>query len=257
MHKLIDDLPAMLDSGIFPNYAEDRTFGAYLILHVKSGKVYVGSTNNLHGRQIRHLYLLKTGTNTNKNLQSAYDSDPELRWLRFATHTREEAYEYEQALLDHPALVDKLLNIAVDAKKAGFNLDRSLETRAKIAASLRGRKMSDETKEKQRQSHLRLYRPEILVMLNDVANLQLRPTNMLRSHPVIVDGVEYESISECGRQHDIQAKSVIDRIESTSPRFTGWMYKRDTGPPVPVSKTPISTTENDALCERRSSLMQT
>ena len=51
----------------------NKTSCVYAITCTKNNKVYVGSTNNFHRRQLEHLQSLKRHTHENSNLQEDYD----------------------------------------------------------------------------------------------------------------------------------------------------------------------------------------
>lgn len=89
--------------------------GAYKIVHIKSGKVYVGSSFNIENRLKRHLRSLKNGTHHNSNLQKLFDKCGKKGFeiKKRQCETREEAYKVELYVLQNLPK-SKLLNIGLD-----------------------------------------------------------------------------------------------------------------------------------------------
>lgn len=113
--------------------------GIYFITHLVSGRVYVGQSNNVRKRITIHRSLLRRGKHQNQRLQRAWDK------------YGEDAFDFEvlilaplwaldsleQAYLDDPETSH--FNIAKDAAVVGRGRALSVETRAKISSSMRGR----------------------------------------------------------------------------------------------------------------------
>jgi predicted GIY-YIG superfamily endonuclease len=128
-HKVYSDLPVGLGSSP----------GAYVIEHAKTGKIYVGSTGDLGNRKRGNICQLKKGKHHNGPLQTAFNTDTELSFLLIPTDTREEAYQYEQKLINHHSSTGLLFNIAPDVKSTGKGLVRSEKTRQLISDAGKGR----------------------------------------------------------------------------------------------------------------------
>lgn len=131
--------------------------GAYIIVHVQSSKVYIGSTSDLHTRRSKHLSALKHGRHKSKNLQAVYDVDQELKFIDFPTADVEKALDEEQMLIDaYPE--EFLLNVVrmnvrnTMASLSALGYKRPKEVFEKISASNMGKKLLETTKEKMRQS---------------------------------------------------------------------------------------------------------
>src|SRR5690606_32811755 len=103
---------------------------AYTITHVKTGKVYVGSTKDICRRISKHKSALRLGNHKNYNLQQFYTDSPEIKIKIWITKDVEKAREIEQEILNTFHDRNMLFNIAIDA----------------YAAS-RGRKMQESSKE--------------------------------------------------------------------------------------------------------------
>lgn len=129
--------------------------GVYSITNTVTGRVYIGSSIDLHTRWTRHKYFLRRGTHHCSKLQRS--------WIKHGEETfvsspvlfcnKENLCFYEQIIID-----------AYDAKTNGYNvcptagsaLGRivSSETRAKMSASLSGKKRSPEICEALRTKQL-------------------------------------------------------------------------------------------------------
>lgn len=180
---------------------------AYVIEHEKSGKFYVGSTGNAAQRKRGHLSDLRCGVNSNKELQDAFNDDPGLKFTFVLTPNREAAYDFEQKLLDHHKSDPRLCNTAPDARVPGKGMVRSEETRARISevqigkvSPLRGRTLSEEQRQKIVDTRERL------------------------RTPVVIDGVQYQSLSEAGQAMGVTASRIRKRILSPSDRFSNYSF---------------------------------
>lgn len=121
--------------------------GVYAIVHRESGRWYVGQSQNIRKRWNEHRRILQQGTHHNDPLQAA--------WTKYG----EDAFDFvvlilapvhllndlEQAYLDDPET--SYFNVARCAEAPARGMlgsKRSLETRAKISAALKGKPRSDE-----------------------------------------------------------------------------------------------------------------
>lgn len=98
--------------------------GTYLLTDVKTGKFYVGSSENIRKRLDRHIRDLNCNEHHCPELQELWWSNKQLRETIFQTETREEAYALEQDILDRYKDSDLLLNIGLGVKD-GDNLTRN------------------------------------------------------------------------------------------------------------------------------------
>lgn len=130
--------------------------GVYFIKNINTGKVYVGSSVDIYRRWNTHRRELKTNSHHCVKLQNS-----------FAKHG-EEAFEYclaesSNCLKQIAVLEEKWIQI-FDAVDNGYNINpfpyqigllhKSEEHKKKIGAAHKGRKLSDESKDKIRQKAL-------------------------------------------------------------------------------------------------------
>lgn len=129
-----------------------NTPGIYAIFHKPTGRVYVGSALSIYARWKDHRNSMRRGTHRNPYLQRTFDKygadSFEFRVLETVPNP-ENLIEREQHWIDrlHTTNRSKGFNIA---PRAGSNLGLKFtpEQRARIGASVRGRKTSEETKRK-------------------------------------------------------------------------------------------------------------
>jgi group I intron endonuclease len=113
--------------------------GVYAIEHIESGKRYIGSSQDISRRFSRHVWLLKAGKHHSPHLQAAWSKYGEAAFrfiLVVACNTPEELLLAEQLEIDMHGGTDSSYNVAPFA-----------------GAPMRGRKMTEETKAKMRESH--------------------------------------------------------------------------------------------------------
>lgn len=114
--------------------------GIYAIEHTASGKRYVGSAQNLDRRLKKHIYHLNKGTHHSIKLQAAWnkygvDAFVLVVILKCPIH---ELLAREQEELD-----------ILDTVECGYNISKFAD------APMRGRKMSEATRQKMRESRLK------------------------------------------------------------------------------------------------------
>lgn len=79
-------------------------YSVYCIKNRYNGRVYVGSTVDLHKRIIRHFYLLRLGTHKNRRLQKDFNryegKDAFEVYVLCEAKTKDKALLYEQIFID-------------------------------------------------------------------------------------------------------------------------------------------------------------
>lgn len=154
---------------------DHTTFGGiYAIRHVASGKLYVGSSVDVHKRRREHRSALKRGDHANARLQNAWNKYgpgafvfeileivDDLRDLipreqaaidHFDSSSRTKGYNIGH-VADAPMLGRKMSPEAIAKSASGHRgLKMSPEAIAKVAATKRGRKHTPETLAKMSES---------------------------------------------------------------------------------------------------------
>jgi group I intron endonuclease len=210
-----------------------RVCGAYILTHVKSRKVYVGSSGNLGYRFCQHIQFLKKGQHHCSALSSLYEEDPHVEFTYFKASNREEAYAKEQELLNEclETSPEAVLNTARDVMKPQLGIKLSLEhrdkirqarlgskataeTRLKMSLFQTGRKNSPEHIEKTRQFHIGRKRSD--------KTKQAMSDNHTRSRKININGITYSSTLEASRQLSIHQATIWWR--ANNPRFKDWQF---------------------------------
>jgi group I intron endonuclease len=133
--------------------------GIYSIFNTVSRKQYVGSAVSIKHRWTRHLYLLRLGTHNNKKLQNSWNKHGA---SAFVFSILEDNVATELLLLREQYWIN--LNNCVEN---GYNVNpiagssrgtkrgpRSEETKAKISAAQKGKKLSEEHKTALKVAHV-------------------------------------------------------------------------------------------------------
>jgi group I intron endonuclease len=182
--------------------------GFYIFGNPDTGEKYVGSTGNLSYRKSRHLSDLKKGVHHNRNLQEAFDKNPNFDFVGTPTENREEAYSKEQELLRNES---GLLNIATDAKASSKGLKASEETRRKQSERKIELFASEETSAITR---LKMSEAKKGVSFSHEHKQNIAKSLEHVSTQVEIDGVKYISISEASRQTGLPWKTIKRKFAS-------------------------------------------
>lgn len=215
--------------------------GAYTLKHVSTGKMYHGSSKDIHRRKNEHLGTLRRREHANFTLQGLVNTDPVLELTIYPTSTIEGARELEQYLisrttpeaLTNVALdvaagvggVGKLPHIAEKLRKARLGNKHAENTRHteewKAQASLRlrgnkhllGHRHSTETKRKMAIAHTGRKLSEESIRKSALGRIK---------GTVTCDGVTYESITEAARRTGFSYFGVKRRCKS--PNYPTWIF---------------------------------
>ena len=215
-----------------------RICTAYILTHVKSGCFYVGSSGDAYRRKLSHLETLRKNIHHNVKLQQLYNDDADVTFTFYLTDTREEAYGYEQQLLDENKDNPKLLNIAKDVKAAWFGRSMDSATREKISVGHRGKTKSTETRERMRLS--KLGKSQSLETRRKISlTLKGRPLSEERVKKMAIDrkgyankgaraamkkvsigGKVYQSLSDAARELGTYHSTISRRFNK--PKYKDW-----------------------------------
>ncbi len=126
--------------------------GIYEIVNTVNNKKYYGSTCDFKERKKDHFKTLKSNTHRNPHLQNAYNKygkeNFQFNIIEFV--------EFSQLLVIEQKYLDMTVdgyNIAKTATQTRLGIPCSEETKRKISNSLKGTKLSLETRKKQRESN--------------------------------------------------------------------------------------------------------
>lgn len=145
--------------------------GIYAIVNLKNGKIYIGQTANFRKRFTAHKSFLRTGSHPNHHLQAAWNKYGEgaFEFKKLEYCSVEDLDKREQHYLNTYLPKGVCYNVSIDASapRRGLTYIMDEERKVKIGNANRGKKrsdeqrelmrgriVSDETKEKLRLSHL-------------------------------------------------------------------------------------------------------
>lgn len=228
----------------------------YIILNKINGKFYLGSTKNLHKRKLKHFRELKSQKHHSIYLQRSYNKYGIDNFEFIIIETCFNYLQREQELLNqfdfkdsynisktssggnfiynHPEK-DRLIKEAIQRLrncerkprykelnsnwkggktfcKCGIRINSNSNSCIKCKEMsgnknhFYGKHHSEETKEKIRQSNLGKY-------------------NGSQEKIVIIENIEYKSLSEASRILNINASTILFRIKSKNKRFINYNYK--------------------------------
>lgn len=173
--------------------------GAYLIKHIPSDLVYVGSTADVSRRESEHFSMLRRGKHSCEPLQRLYDESAdqqEFEYLFHPTENREEAFDLEQEWITEKERDGVLVNVAQDARCSTKGREFSQETKEKLRQARLGKPLSKEHAEKQR-CQLRA------MAKSGEANPSART--------ITVDGVRYGTIKEAANVLGVEKSTLRNR----------------------------------------------
>lgn len=188
----------------------NQEISVYMFHNKTTGQAYVGSTKDTRSRYRGHLASLRRGQHSNANFQEAYSKNTDFDFVSVPFDTREEAFEFEQIILDEFVGEPGFLNISTNA----FTSVTPGRTHA----------VSDEAREKMRQAKLGTIRPPEVGWKISRANKgrRMTPEQIERKRtvharhgtPVIADGKWFETRGAAARYYGISVTTVTARIRS-------------------------------------------
>ena len=210
--------------------------GAYAIKHVKSGRYYVGSTADIAKRRASHTWRLRSNTHDNALLQEAFNDDAQLEFFTVLADTREDAYNYEQEMIDKYSSDGLLFNKASNARKPSAGARRSQEWIDMLVRLNTGRKHTSETRAKMRaawsagnrdMSKSEEFKKKVSKALTgrklqESTKEKLRLLATGRSRPVSLGGVVYSGVSEAVKLLGMPENTIRGRMKKDA--FPDWGY---------------------------------
>ncbi len=210
-----------------------RKAGCYVIKHKKSGCIYVGSTINIPARITSNLSTLRNGKHKNKNLQALYKESPNVTVYVRVVDSIIDAQKLEQHIVTSYKDSGLLCNIAVQdvlLTRKGALLTK--EHKDILLESSLGQKRSKATRKRMSDSHKgitltathkrklsKLHKKRLSTEEGKAAHA--RGINKLK-HPVVCEGLEYESKSEAARILNVNTTTIMYRIKSKSKKFRNY-----------------------------------
>lgn len=227
---------SFIDTGINDN---SKIIGCYVIKHIRTGKIYIGSSSDCKRRKSQHLSDLRHNCHDNKELQKDYNNSPDIifnQFIRFNTH--EEALDFEQEMLNlsnsRSDLKPKLYNYGIDTRSPNKGLSPSEETRAKLRKANLGKtasfatrfKMSISNKYSKRfkgKIHSNSTKIKISKALKGRCLSEDRKLKLIKatkkaaevcSKPIMINNIKYKSAAEASRILNIDHTTISWRLHS-------------------------------------------
>lgn len=195
-----------------------KTIGTYVLEHVSTGSVYIGSSGELRQRLMHHWHDLVRGVHFSLKMQNLFDSDKNFRVLTVDLFTnREDAYSEEQRLLDEYKIREgiEVININPDVRVSWRGVSLSEDAKARISASAKKQWENPEYKEWMRAKHIgRKRSPETVQRILDSRGVK-RPS-------VEIDGVAYRTIHDAVKALGLTYLTIYHRCQSSSDIFSNW-----------------------------------
>lgn len=126
----------------------DDNCGIYCIQCIPTGKIYIGQSSDIRGRQYQHMYQLARGTHNNGYLQRAYNKYGASSFT-FSMLTHCDApmlNEIETFLIKALKSCDR--HVGFNIRAGGFNTPLPEETKERIRQSLMNHEVSKEARAK-------------------------------------------------------------------------------------------------------------
>lgn len=247
-----DQFKIQFDFYHIPSKLLPSNCGAYILTHLRSKAIYIGSSGDLTRRLRAHRSLCVRGVNPNKGIQEAYDSDPRFSVLFILTPTRDKGYDLEQELIDqHLRDGVQLLNTSLDARVPGLGHVVTEGHREKLRQLRSSAQVTEETREKLRKLGIeRMEDPNIRANLKEKALKQwespeareaARLRHLGRKHtpeaiknmvdgrkhlfkPVVVEGVTYDNLKEASRALNTPYSTLKHRCVSNNPLYREYYF---------------------------------
>ena len=206
----------------------------YIIRNKVNDKFYLGSTNNYHKRKINHFSQLRCDKHHSIHLQRAYDKYGEDNFEFIIIETCFNHLEREQELLDIINLRKDTYNISSDAtggnRKPRYKEENSNWRGGKTFCKC-GTRINSNTKTcikcqdktgKNNPFYGKTHTKETKLKLSK-QKMGKYKGNQQKS--VLIDNIEYESVSYAARQLNVCAATIIHRIKSKNKKYNEYFYK--------------------------------
>lgn len=191
--------------------------GLYVVTDGTMAKAYIGATRDCGSRFQNHRNDLRHGRHHNAGLQEAYDSGHDLKTIFIATDPSINPFDLEKQIIAE----FKPSGVLYNRVQGMGDRKHSPESIEKMRLAKLGKKHTEESKAKLSASGLgknlgKKRTPEQL------ATYHLCRLKQAKS--VSVGGTEYESVGAVSRVYDINKKTAIQRLRSTTSQFSDWNY---------------------------------
>lgn len=196
--------------------AAGKVPAAYLILHRKTNRVYIGSTLHLSSRISSHLSMLRLGCHPVKALQADYDESPEISFRYWLTIDKAEAEQKEQEMVNEAVESGLLYNKGVaDVTRPKLGIAISPQQKAILSRTHKNKVVSVETR--RRMGDARRNNPT-----SEKARAALNAATIARTKKVSIEGVIYDSPTRAASMLGMAINAVRWKIRSE--KYPSWFY---------------------------------
>lgn len=199
--------------------------GVYSITHLKTGKIYYGSTSNWPRRLKEHINELSLGTD-NWRLQELINLNPQIIIKFIPTKTLDKAIQEKKRLIKETS-IEKQLNIHFNensngkdrisqvkfGNKNGINVNWTKEAKIKHSKRMKGNTYrlglghTEATRKKMSES--RIGKKKSFLHIEKVATRRTR-------HNVEIDGILYLNASRAAKTLGVSRECIIKRCNSSN-----------------------------------------
>jgi predicted GIY-YIG superfamily endonuclease len=196
--------------------------GAYMITHCATGLFYIGSTGNLWKRKSEHEALLRHGRHHASKLQEAFSQSTMMTYTYWYSADAEQARIWEQQLLDWYWGNPLLINVGFVAAAPATGRPVTEHQREVASLTHRGKVVTDDQKEKMRQSRAAFLETPEGIALRDKYKTLMRKR-------VSIDGVVYSCAQEAAEKLGLTIDKITYRITRSANPNPNWFYVDEHG----------------------------
>lgn len=195
----------------------------YTVTHTATGMFYIGCTNDLHVRKIKHYGDMRRGVHDNQWMQYNYNFDQEFSWSSVDVPDKASGLVLEKELIANNVTNPLLMNTQGKPVSSEYRqklIESWTDDRRKILSARRkGRVASQETRDKMSSSHLKRTGGH---KKTDEEKLP-KPRGVRPSFPISVNGVRYSNVAEASEKMNVLASTVYYRLHNPNKKWVNWI----------------------------------
>lgn len=214
-------------------------YRVYRIIHLPTGKAYVGASSHLNSRHSNHFSMLRAGKHHSPAFQALWNSDPvPEHWKLEATpvETRDEMYRQEQAIADQYFQRSLLLNRSPVTRAPPpymVRADPTFRERLREANQRIARAHEDRFLEKARERVLAWDADP-----NASGKEAQASAGKLTSKPVSIYGTLFPTMGIAAKTVGLHVGHLRKRVTSSDPRYAEFYFADKNGSPLPPTSQP-------------------
>lgn len=182
----------------------------YMLHNQQTGEAYFGRSNNARRRLTETMSGLKRGVHHNKDLQAAYDKNPNFDFIPVPMVSEEDRMEFEQSLIDEFAECPFVFNEALSSRGGTVLTESSKQKQREMKL---GKPLTEEHCRKLAEANAGRVVPEEIRQMGLAA----------RRRKIRVGSAVYESLAEASHAHGIAPGTAHHRL-NVSTAYPEWSY---------------------------------